>query len=125
MTGQDKRPGHIVVVGAGQAGVQLVDSLRAGGYGGRLTVLSRESERPYQRPPLSKDFVAGGSQAEPLRLRGESFFDDAGVDARWGVSAVAIDRARRRVRTSDGEWLAYDALVLATGADSRALGGPR
>ncbi|MGN6404727.1 NAD(P)/FAD-dependent oxidoreductase [Sinomonas sp.] len=124
MTGQDKRPGHIVVVGAGQAGVQLVDSLRAGGYGGRLTVLSRESERPYQRPPLSKDFVAGGSQAEPLRLRGESFFDDAGVDARWGVSAVAIDRARRRVRTSDGEWLAYDALVLATGADSRALGVP-
>jgi 3-phenylpropionate/trans-cinnamate dioxygenase ferredoxin reductase subunit len=124
MTRQDKAPGHIVVVGAGQAGVQLVDSLRAGGYGGRLTLLSRESERPYQRPPLSKDFVAGGREAEPLRLRGELFFDDAGVGAQWGVSAVAIDRSGRRVQTSDGEWITYDALVLATGADSRGLGVP-
>lgn len=116
--------GPIVVVGAGHAGVQLVDSLRAGGYAGPLTLLSREAERPYRRPPLSKDFVAGGPNAEPLRLRGASFFEDAGVDVRWGVSAVHIDPGARRVRTTSGEWLPFGSLVLATGADARRLGVP-
>jgi 3-phenylpropionate/trans-cinnamate dioxygenase ferredoxin reductase subunit len=114
--------GPIVVVGAGQAGVQLVDSLRAGGHAGPLTLLSREAERPYQRPPLSKDFIAGGPAGEPLHLRGRSFFEDAGVDARWGVSAARVDRISRQVETSAGESLPYSTLVLATGADSRMLG---
>jgi 3-phenylpropionate/trans-cinnamate dioxygenase ferredoxin reductase subunit len=125
VTEQAAAAGPIVVVGAGHAGVQLVDSLRAGGYSGPLTLLSREAERPYQRPPLSKDFVAGGPNAEPLRLRGASFFDDADIDARWGVSAAHIDRGARRVRTTKGEWLPYRHLVLATGADARQLGIPR
>lgn len=119
VTGED-----IVVVGAGHGGVQLVDSLRAGGYAGRLTLLSREAERPYQRPPLSKDYIAGAAHGEPLRLRGTSFFEDAGIDAHWGVAAVRIDRGARLVETSDGERLRYTSLVLATGADPRSLGVP-
>ncbi|WP_415855092.1 NAD(P)/FAD-dependent oxidoreductase [Sinomonas sp. G460-2] len=115
---------HVVVVGAGHAGVQLVDSLRAGGYEGPLTLLSREACLPYQRPPLSKDFIAAGSAAEPLLLRGASFFDDAGVDARWGVSAERLLPSSREVLTSTGERLAYTSLVLATGAESRPLRVP-
>ncbi len=115
---------HILVVGAGHAGVQLIDSLRAGGYDGRLTLLSREAGPPYQRPPLSKDVIAGGPSAAPLLLRGAGFFDDARVDVRWGVDAERIARDVREVITSTGERLGYTTLILATGADSRRLDVP-
>jgi 3-phenylpropionate/trans-cinnamate dioxygenase ferredoxin reductase subunit len=114
---------RVVVVGAGQAGVQLADSLRAGGFAGVITLLAREAAQPYQRPPLSKDFLSG-APAGPLPLRGASFFADHGIDARWGVSAERIDTARREVLADGGERVPYTALVLATGADSRRLGVP-
>lgn len=115
---------HVVVVGAGHAGVQCIDSLRSGGYTGSITLLSRESARPYQRPPLSKDFIAGAGAPEPMPLRGEAFFDDAGVRALWGVSAQHIDTGAREVTTDAGERIGYTALVLATGAHNRRLGVP-
>lgn len=117
---------HVVVVGAGQAGVQLIDSLRSGGFAGAITLVSREAERPYQRPPLSKDFIAAGGDAEPepLPLRGEAFFEEAGVRALWGVSAASIDTASREVLASTGERIRYTALVLATGAENRGLSVP-
>jgi 3-phenylpropionate/trans-cinnamate dioxygenase ferredoxin reductase subunit len=114
----------VVVVGAGHAGVQLIDSLRAGGYAGAITLLSREMARPYQRPPLSKDFIAASGAPEALPLRGEGFFDDAGVRALWGVAAERIDPGARQVVADTGERIAYSALVLATGADNRRLGVP-
>jgi 3-phenylpropionate/trans-cinnamate dioxygenase ferredoxin reductase component len=111
-------PAPVVVVGAGQAGVQVADSLRSGGHDGPVVLIGDEPDPPYQRPPLSKDFLTGSA---PLPLRGERFFSDRGIDHRAGVVVTAIDRARRTVALDSGDDVAYSHLVLATGAAPRAL----
>ncbi|MET1154319.1 FAD-dependent oxidoreductase [Arthrobacter sp.] len=117
-------PENVVVVGNGQAGVQLVDSLRKEGYTGAITLLGEEPHHPYQRPPLSKDYLAAGKAPVPLPLRPEKFFTTNDVDARLGVSVTAIDRDARTVSLDDGTTLAYSTLVLATGAANRELTVP-
>jgi 3-phenylpropionate/trans-cinnamate dioxygenase ferredoxin reductase component len=112
---------HVVVVGAGHAGVQVADSLRTRGFRGDITVLGEETSLPYQRPPLSKDYLAGGATPAPLPLRGERFFAENRIALRTGVQAIAVDRARRAVSLDDGQVLTYTALVLATGARTRPL----
>ncbi|ODU07471.1 MAG: pyridine nucleotide-disulfide oxidoreductase [Pseudonocardia sp. SCN 72-86] len=120
------RPGPVVVVvGAGQAGVQTADSLRAGGYTGPVVLLGDEPGLPYQRPPLSKDFIAAGGDPRPLPLRGERFFADRDIDHRPGAVVTAVDRARRTVTLASGVEIGYATLVLATGAEPRPLSGPR
>lgn len=111
----------VVIIGGGQAGLQVADSLRAGGYTDAVTVLAEEAGLPYQRPPLSKDYLAQGKEPAPLPLRGESFFADKDIDLRSGAAAVAVDRAARTVELADGGTLAYDHLVFATGAANRVL----
>ncbi len=111
----------IVIVGAGHAGVQAAASLREEGFSGAITLLSDESEPPYQRPPLSKAFLKGETDADGLILRAEKFFRDHHIDLRLGARAVAIDRAGKRVKLAGGENLAYDRLILATGARARAF----
>lgn len=111
---------HVVIIGAGHAGVQAADSLRAEGYAGRLTILSEEDEAPYQRPPLSKDFMLG-SNSDVLLLRGDRFFVDKDVDLRLGCRADRVDPAARRVVLQDGTALPYDELILATGSSNRQL----
>ncbi|GAA1412702.1 pyridine nucleotide-disulfide oxidoreductase [Glutamicibacter uratoxydans] len=110
---------RIVIIGAGHAGVQLAASLREAGHRGPLTLISQESALPYQRPPLSKDFVAAYADAEPLALRPEDFY--RGVDLVSGARAESIDRAARVIRLDDGTLLGYDRLVFATGARNRPL----
>ncbi|GAA3684305.1 FAD-dependent oxidoreductase [Arthrobacter ginkgonis] len=117
-------PARIVIVGNGQAGIQLVDSLRAGGFAGTITVVGEEEHFPYQRPPLSKDYLAAGGTPGPLPLRARQFFAGARVESLQGVAVTGIDRANRTVALSDGTVLGYDKLVLATGAANRALGVP-
>lgn len=114
---------RVVVVGAGHAGVQAADALRANGYTGHIAILGEEPDRPYQRPPLSKEqlTVENGS-AQPLR--GPSHFDERDIELRSGVAVTALDRRERAVALSDGGELRYDALVLATGADNRRLDVP-
>ena len=119
MSAPSPEPG-IVVVGAGQAGVQLADSLRGAGWTGAVTLIGAETDLPYQRPPLSKDFMTG-TAGEPLPLRGERFYGEAGVDFRAGVEVVAIDRAAKTVTCSDGSVVRYATLVLATGSRTRRL----
>lgn len=116
------RSERVVVIGAGHAGVQVADALRAGGHDGPLTLVGDEPALPYQRPPLSKEHL--GSTAAPLPLRGERFFSDHGIDLRAGATATAIDRASRAVRLDDGDPLPYDVLVLATGAANRTPAVP-
>lgn len=120
---------RIVVVGAGHAGVQLVDSLRAEGYTGDVVLVGGEREHPYQRPPLTKDFLKDAESAELLPLRGKDFFQERHVDLHLGHRAVGIDRHKRTLLLDDGNRLAYDELVLATGARSQehpaASSGPR
>ncbi|AYO83990.1 NAD(P)/FAD-dependent oxidoreductase [Methylobacterium brachiatum] len=114
----------IVVAGAGQAGFQLAASLREGGFRDPITLVGDETALPYQRPPLSKAYLAGKADAEGLFLRQPGFFAEHAIAHRPGIRAVAIDRAGRRLHLSDGQSLAYDHLVLATGARNRPLPVP-
>ena len=108
-----------LIIGAGHGGVQAAASLREEGYGAPVTLLSAEADWPYQRPPLSKAFLKGQMDEGGLPLRGDAFFRDNAIDLRLGVRAARIERAAKIVTTASGESLAYDTLVLATGARNR------
>jgi len=114
----------LVIVGAGHAGVQAAASLRDEGFSGALTLLCDETHLPYQRPPLSKAFLKREVEAPGLALRAESYFRDHDIDLRRGAKATRIDREARRVFLADGESLAYDHLILATGARAREFKVP-
>lgn len=113
-----------VIIGGGQAGLQVADSLRAGGYTAPVTIIADEAGAPYQRPPLSKDFLLPGKEAAPLPLRGPAFLADHDITLRAGTPATAIDRTARIVALADGTAVPYEHLVLATGARNRNLGCP-
>lgn len=110
----------IVIVGAGHAGVQLADSLRGQGCTDQITLLDADNQLPYQRPPLSKDFMAEDS-GTALPLRGDTFYRDNLIRLLPGFTVAGIDRHRRRVHGSDGRDIGYSTLVLATGARHREL----
>src|SRR5262245_19150222 len=110
--------GEIVIVGSGHAGVELAASLRQRGFGGKVTIVGEEPHLPYQRPPLSKEFLKGADDAG-LPLKGEAFFPANDIDLRLGVRAQRIDRDRREILLGDGARLHYDHLALATGARNR------
>jgi 3-phenylpropionate/trans-cinnamate dioxygenase ferredoxin reductase subunit len=112
---------HIVIIGAGQAGVQAVQSLRAEGFQGRLTMVGDEAYPPYQRPPLSKAYLLGTFARERLFLKGDDFYREAGCELLLNMRAAKLDRAARTVGLSDGRTLAYDKLLLATGTRVRKL----
>jgi 3-phenylpropionate/trans-cinnamate dioxygenase ferredoxin reductase subunit len=114
----------IVIIGAGQAGVQVSESLRAGGYAGVITLLGDEPHPPYHRPPLSKAWLAGEIDAAQLTLRAPEALARKNITLRTGVKISAIDTALHTVTLSDGSMLAYDGLALATGATPRALPVP-
>ncbi len=114
----------VVVVGAGQAGFQLAASLREAGYADPITLLGDEPDLPYQRPPLSKAYLAGRTDAAGLELRPAAYFSDHRIHHRASMRVEAIDRAGRRVLCAGGAVVAYDHLVLATGARNRALPVP-
>jgi 3-phenylpropionate/trans-cinnamate dioxygenase ferredoxin reductase subunit len=115
---------QIVIIGAGQASVQAVQSLRAEGFQGRLTMVGDEAYPPYQRPPLSKAYLLGTFARERLFLKGDDFYREAGCELLLNIRATAIDRAARTVTLSDGRTLAYDKLLLATGTRVRKLKCP-
>ncbi|HEV7440941.1 MAG TPA: FAD-dependent oxidoreductase [Methylobacterium sp.] len=114
----------IVIVGAGQAGFQVAASLREAGAAEPITIVGDEPGLPYQRPPLSKAYLAGKADADALNLRPASYLAEHRITLRAGTRATGIDRAAQRLRLGDGESLAYDHLVLATGARNRALPVP-
>ncbi|MBV8741636.1 MAG: FAD-dependent oxidoreductase, partial [Sinobacteraceae bacterium] len=114
----------IVIVGAGQAADQAVHTLRRGGYTGQLTVIGDEPWLPYQRPPLSKKFLAGSLARERLVLRPGHFYEEHHVVAQIGRRAEEIDRSGQRVRLDDGTVIPYSALLLATGSRPRPLTVP-
>src|SRR5580698_7778288 len=111
----------VVIVGAGHAGGMAAAVLRQYGFEGPITLIGEEPIPPYQRPPLSKAWLKGEADEDALTLKPESFYAEHGIDLRLGVRAEAIDRAAGRVRLSRGEDLAYDILILATGARPRRL----
>jgi 3-phenylpropionate/trans-cinnamate dioxygenase ferredoxin reductase subunit len=114
----------IVIVGAGQAGLQVAASLRELRYEGRLVLVGDEPYAPYQRPPLSKGYLLGEVTAAQVSLRPAAFFTTHHIELVTGRRAVAIDRARRMVGFEDDSVVEYDSLVLATGARNRPLPVP-
>ncbi|HEV2533639.1 NAD(P)/FAD-dependent oxidoreductase [Phenylobacterium sp.] len=112
---------HVAVLGAGHAGGTLVALLRQFGYPGAITLIGEEPLPPYQRPPLSKAWLKGEANAEDLELKPLEFYRDHAIDFRPGKRAVRLERSDRRVHLDDGSTLAYDTLVIATGARAIAL----
>jgi 3-phenylpropionate/trans-cinnamate dioxygenase ferredoxin reductase component len=111
----------IVIIGAGQAGSQAVDTLRREGFQGRLTLIGDEASLPYQRPPLSKKYLAGDLAQERLLLRHRAFYDDHRTELVLGVAAERLDRTSRTVHLADGRSISYDRLLLCLGATPRRL----
>lgn len=111
---------RIVIVGAGQAGAALAVALRAGGFGGRITMLGAEPAPPYQRPPLSKAYLKAELTRERLFLRPAHLYAGQDIGLRVGAPVTSIDRDARTV-TVAGETIGYDALALTTGAVPRRL----
>ena len=115
---------HLLIVGGGQAAAQAVQSLRQNGFAGSITLLGDEPYPPYQRPPLSKKYLAGELARERLFLRPAAFYAEKGVTLELGARAEEIEPAAHRVRLRDGRSLSYDRLLLATGSRARALDVP-
>jgi apoptosis-inducing factor 3 len=117
-------PAVVVIVGGGAAGHACAERLRKEGHDGRIVMLSADAAPPVDRPNLSKDYLAGKAPEEWIPLRGPEFFGEQRIELRTGVRAQSIDVAARRVILDGGEAVAWDALVLATGAEAVRLSLP-
>jgi 3-phenylpropionate/trans-cinnamate dioxygenase ferredoxin reductase subunit len=113
-----------VIVGAGLAGAKAAEALRDQGFDGRIVLLGDEPHRPYERPPLSKDYLTGKSEREQVFVHPAAWYGEHLVDLRAGRAVSAIDRAARQVTLADGSHIGYDKLLLATGASPRTLPVP-
>ena len=105
-----------VIVGAGLAGAKTAEALRGEGFDGPIVLLGEEPEQPYERPPLSKDYLRGESLREKAHVHPEHFYAANGIDLRTGTSAIAVDTRAREVVLADGTVVRYSRLLLATGA---------
>jgi 3-phenylpropionate/trans-cinnamate dioxygenase ferredoxin reductase subunit len=112
-----RHPASVVIVGGGAAGLVAADTLRRQGYGGPVTIVSAEQAAPVDRPNLSKDYLAGTAPEEWMPLRPDAWYGEHDIALRLGRRAVGLDPAARRLLLEDGESLAYEALLLATGAE--------
>ena len=110
-----------VIVGASMAGAKAAETLRAEGFEGRLVLIGAEHERPYERPPLSKDYLRGEVDRETVYVHPEEFYAEHDIELRLGRSAVSLNAAGGELTLDDGERLRYDRLLLATGAEPRRL----
>lgn len=107
---------RVVIVGAGQAGLQVGMSLRQGGFTGKVVLLGAEAHLPYQRPPLSKQVLKGEWPAEKCLLRQQAFLDQQDIDVRPGSTVRSVDTTLRQLTLADQRVVDYDTLVIATGA---------
>jgi NADPH-dependent 2,4-dienoyl-CoA reductase/sulfur reductase-like enzyme/nitrite reductase/ring-hydroxylating ferredoxin subunit len=117
----EAQPRHVVIVGAGAAGWFAASELRRIGYPGRVTLLTSEERLPYDKPNLSKDYLAGKAPEDWIPLRSAEEYAAERIELRLKTSVEGIDTAAREVRLAGGERIAFDRLILATGATPRAL----
>ncbi|MDX6555398.1 MAG: 3-phenylpropionate/trans-cinnamate dioxygenase ferredoxin reductase component [Miltoncostaeaceae bacterium] len=114
-------PEQIVIVGASLAGAKAAEALREEGYDGRVVLIGAEAELPYERPPLSKYYLRGESDREKARVHDAAFYAEKDIDLRTGTAVEAIDVAGRCVTLAGGESVAWDRLLLTTGAEPRRV----
>jgi 3-phenylpropionate/trans-cinnamate dioxygenase ferredoxin reductase subunit len=114
----------IVIVGASLAGVKAAEALRQHGFDDRIVLLGEEPEPPYQRPPLSKQYLAGQADLDDVYLHTQAWYDDLAVEVLTSTRVTALDPGTHRVTLADGATLAYRRLLLATGSTPRRLDVP-
>ena len=114
---------RVVIVGASAAGLTAAEALRRRGYDGKLTLIGDEPHPPYDRPPLSKQILAGTWEPEEIVLRSSEALSELGADLLLGHTAIGLDTAARQVLLDGGGSVGYDALVIATGVTPRQLPG--
>jgi len=110
-----------VIVGGGMAGAKAAETLREEGFDGRIVLIGAESLRPYERPPLSKDYLRGETEQEKVHVHSEAYYGEHDIDLRLGREVSRLDTGSREATLDDGETLRYDRLLLATGAEPRRL----
>ena len=115
---------EVVIVGAGQGGAMAAIALRQQGFEGTIALVGREDEPPYERPPLSKEYLLGDKPFERLYIRPREFWADKGIELLLGCEVTKVDPAAREVGLRDGRTIAYGDLIWATGGDPRRLGCP-
>jgi 3-phenylpropionate/trans-cinnamate dioxygenase ferredoxin reductase component len=108
-----------VIVGAGLAGAKAAETLREDGFGGRVVLVGSEHELPYERPPLSKQYLAGEAERDSAHVHPREFYEEQRIELIAGVAATELDTAEHRVGLADGRTLAYERLLIATGATPR------
>jgi 3-phenylpropionate/trans-cinnamate dioxygenase ferredoxin reductase component len=113
-----------LIAGAGLAGAKAAEALRAEGFDGRVLLVGAEAERPYERPPLSKEYLRGEAGREKVYVHEHAFYAEHDVELRLGRTVSSIDTSSGEVALDDGERLPYDRLLLATGAEPRRLSIP-
>lgn len=117
-------PASVVIIGAGAAGNSAAEQLRKEGYAGRIVMITREDGVPYDKPNISKDYLAGKAPEEWIPLHSDEHYSDRRIELMTKREVVAIDRAAKKVRLDGDESIDYDVLVVATGADPRRLTVP-
>src|SRR5919106_1070017 len=110
-----------VIVGASLAGAKAAETLRHEGFDGRVVLIGAEADRPYERPPLSKDYVRGEVGREKVYVHDEGFYAEHDIELRLGRTAASLDTSSSDLVLDDGERLRYDRLLLTTGAEPRRL----
>jgi 3-phenylpropionate/trans-cinnamate dioxygenase ferredoxin reductase component len=113
-----------VIVGASLAGAKAAETLRSEGFDGRVVLVGAETERPYERPPLSKDYLRGEVGREKVYVHPEGFYAEHDIDLRLGRTVEGLDTSASELELDDGERLRYDRLLLTTGAEPRRLSIP-
>jgi len=121
-TARGRAPERVVIIGGGAAGNSAAETLRREGYGGSIIIVDPDRDAPYDRPNLSKDYLAGNAPEEWIPLHPPEFYQERGIELRRGPRVTVIDPAERRVRLDDGGELPYEALLIATGASPVRLG---
>ena len=112
---------EVVIVGAGHGGAQAAIALRQQGFEGSILIIGRDPEPPYERPPLSKEYLAGEKPFERLYIRPPQFWEERGIALRLGAYVAAVDPRAREVQLGDGTRIGYDKLIWAAGGDPRRL----
>jgi 3-phenylpropionate/trans-cinnamate dioxygenase ferredoxin reductase component len=115
---------NFIIVGGGMAGAIAAQTLREEGFDGKITLVGQEQDAPYERPPLSKDYLQGKADRDSIFVHPEPWYAEQAVDLSLGTAVTSLDPASRTVTTATGAQLRYDKLLLATGSKPRRLGVP-